>query len=370
MGLTWFQAGSLGGAVVAGIMSLMQTTFNADLAMELYMNGLLKPPISNLVATTLSAFIGTIMVGTLVVVRWMMTRCGVLVCCYCPAAAASDKKQTMLDPLFLDEKSKAQSPCWAVCIAALTYAIASVCGAAHITLKMVTSPVLGLGLDYMYAIIGQLLASLTIDSFGLLGVARAPPKPARFLAVALTFIGAAIIDLRSTTDSTFAESDAASTNTSQTASGVFLTIPAASSLSLLAGVLHPIQAAVMLKILQRHPDPFVTALISFVGSSSMLLAISLICYSAADRDTALSHADAAYASVSTLNVYDYLGGLGGGSFVVLTVLLTPRIGLSAFFIGLVIGEVGTSLMRHTPRMRREAPPWPRIRHRLPLPSRR
>lgn len=359
--LSGLQAACLLGAVAAGIASLMQTTFNADLATELKTNGLLGPPISDLVSTTVSACIGTVMVGIIVLIRWAMGYCCVAraspAAAAAPAAASSsasekpkhELQQAMRDPLFLDEKNKAnlpadrenlesRSPNVAMIISCLTYATASVSGAAHITLKVVTSPVLGLGLDYLYAIIGQLCGSLLIDSFGLLGVQRVPPKPARFLAVALAFIGAAIIDMPSGDGSSAADaSAAASTNTSETESGVFLSIPLASSLSLLAGVLHPLQAAVMQKILLRHPDPFQTSLISFAGSSFTLLVVALFLY------LILGSGDVAstpHATVPSLGVYDYLGGLGGGSFIVLTVLLTPRLGLSVFFIGLVTGEIG------------------------------
>lgn len=66
-------------------------------------------------------------------------------------------------------------------------------GAVYVTLALLAAPRLGFALFTAAAIAGQLLTSLVLDHFGLLGVARQPMTMTRLLGVALLIAGIALI---------------------------------------------------------------------------------------------------------------------------------------------------------------------------------
>jgi uncharacterized membrane protein YdcZ (DUF606 family) len=109
----------------------------------------------------------------------------------------------------------------------------------------------------------------------------------------------------------------------------------AAFLSWIAGACHPPQAAAMHSIGRRHPDPFIVALISLGSGWVWLTLASLVCIDAAGAGSGESLRQ----MLGLLSWFDVLGGAAGASFLTLTILLTSRVGLNPFYVGMIAGQV-------------------------------
>lgn len=87
--------------------------------------------------------------------------------------------------------------------------LGGVAGAFYVTAALVLTPKLGAAGFMVSVICGQMLASLAIDHFGLLGLTPKPANLLRIAGIALVLLGAVIVQLSYSTTSAPAASSAA-----------------------------------------------------------------------------------------------------------------------------------------------------------------
>jgi len=63
------------------------------------------------------------------------------------------------------------------------------CGASYVIASILLAPRMGIALLFTCMLLGQLLVSLAIDNFGLVGQPKRPINPGRFLGIALVIAG-------------------------------------------------------------------------------------------------------------------------------------------------------------------------------------
>ena len=71
--------------------------------------------------------------------------------------------------------------------------LAGVLGAAFVAMTVKAAPALGVVLMLTCAIAGQMLGSLVIDQFGIMGLPVRPATPGRLAGLALVFVGALLV---------------------------------------------------------------------------------------------------------------------------------------------------------------------------------
>jgi transporter family-2 protein len=71
--------------------------------------------------------------------------------------------------------------------------LGGILGAFYVALVIVAIPRLGVAVTMSLVVAGQVLLSVFLDQFGLLGVERHPLTPARLLGVMLVALGAALV---------------------------------------------------------------------------------------------------------------------------------------------------------------------------------
>lgn len=83
----------------------------------------------------------------------------------------------------------AQGPLW--------WWLGGLAGAAYVTAALILTPKLGAASFIVCVIAGQMLASLLIDHFGLMGIAPKPANIGRLVGIALMLLGMVVVQLSS-----------------------------------------------------------------------------------------------------------------------------------------------------------------------------
>ena len=285
-------------AGVAGCLAVMQTAFNTNLATTLDLD--LTEPAGDILAADVNFFIFSAVLLVLVLppLAWE--------CCR-GAPAASAAAPVAPGPV--------ETPPWWCYLAGL-------CGAVHVTIKVITAKQLGLTVSYIFVAVGQQTSSLLIDHFGLLGVPQRPVTRLQ-LACASAAVGGAVLELSGTGDTA-------------TSTAVWGACIAAATV---AGAVHPMQAALNMPLLRRHRSSLRVALINNIAAAAFLLLLDLLILGA---EGTLSMLDLS-STFSSLSVIDYVGGLCG-AWLVINILLVPHIGINRFFIAFLGGELLLSVV--------------------------
>jgi transporter family-2 protein len=170
---------------------------------------------------------------------------------------------------------------------------------------------------------GQMLASLTLDLFGLIGVPRTSFTLGIVLGVLAVLAGIALI-IRPPA----AKSVGAMATTSSAGGRVLAWIP----LGVVAGGVLPIQGAVNAKLRNDLDAPVTVAMISFIVAT-ITIAIVLVIMMALRRTPAPQ-----LRPLAKMPWWGWLGGLCAASYVTATFLLIPEIGAATTVALTVTGQ--------------------------------
>src|SRR5262245_2617294 len=185
--------------------------------------------------------------------------------------------------------------------------------AIYVASTIILFPRLGAVVTVGLFIAGQMLASLTLDTFGVLGVPRQPPDTMVIVGTLAVFAGAAAIVV--------GQKDA-SAELSVTKPGWIL-------LALLAGAVLPLQGAINGLLRSGIGAPFVVGTISFAVATLSMLVVLLV--SIALTDAPKPHLD----GLATMPWWGWLGALCGATYVTTVFTAIPSIGTAAA-VGLTV----------------------------------
>jgi bacterial/archaeal transporter family-2 protein len=256
--------------------------------------------------------------------------------------------------------------------------------AVYITAGIVLFPRLGALVTVGLFITGQMLASLVLDSFGLLGVPIEPLGLATLLGVLAVLVGAGLIVRAQHVASPPASTAVAvpvagesSGNVRATAPGPGVTNPAPGGssgscparrstwwgragwlvLALAGGAVLPVQAAVNARLRADLAEPLAVATFSF------LIATVAMCLVLVGSRRAGTSAASGWPALREVPWWGWLGGLVGASYVTSMFLLVPYTGVAPAIALTVAGQQVTSaLVDHYGWLR--LPQRPVARHRL------
>lgn len=192
------------------------------------------------------------------------------------------------------------------------HAVGGVASAVYVVSTILMFPRLGAVVSVGLFIAGQMLASLALDGFGLLGVPAAGFAPAGLAGTALVLAGAVAIVLGQSGGSA---------------------IPALSRagwilLALLAGAVLPLQGAVNALLRRDLGAPFAVGAISFLVATAAMAAVLLLALALRQPRPRLD-------GVAAMPWWGWLGGVAGATYVTTVFTAIPVIGAAAA-VGLTV----------------------------------
>lgn len=196
----------------------------------------------------------------------------------------------------------------------------------YITSGILLFPRLGALASVGLFVTGQVIASLAIDLFGLLGIVRQPSSVGIFLGVLAVLAGITVIirELRP---------GGQASRTPARAAWILL--------GLIAGAVLPVQGAVNARLRADLHAPLAVALVSFVVATLAIAALLLILL--ATRSTPAPRAR----PLRTLPWWGWLGGACAAIYVTATFLLIPEIGAATTVALTVTGQqLASALIDH------------------------
>jgi transporter family-2 protein len=193
------------------------------------------------------------------------------------------------------------------------HAVGGVASAIYVVSTILLFPRLGAVVSVGLFIAGQILASLALDGFGLLGVAATGFAPAGLAGTALVLAGAAAIVL----------------GQAGGAAASVLSRPGWILLALTAGAVLPLQGAVNALLRRDLGAPFAVGAVSFLVAALAMAAV-LLAVSALARQRRPS-----LAGVPAMPWWGWLGGVAGATYVTTVFTAIPAIGAAAA-VGLTV----------------------------------
>jgi transporter family-2 protein len=193
------------------------------------------------------------------------------------------------------------------------HAIGGIATAIYVASTILLFPRLGAVVTVGLFIAGQMLASLGLDTFGVLGVPRQPPETSTIVSAAAVFAGAAAIVL--------GQKGATSDLSASTLGWILL--------ALLAGAVLPIQGAINGLLRSDIGAPFVVGTISFIVATLAMVVVLL---------TTLVLTDAPkpqLAGLANMPWWGWLGAVCGATYVTTVFTAIPVIGTAAT-VGLTV----------------------------------
>lgn len=192
------------------------------------------------------------------------------------------------------------------------HAVGGVASAVYVVSTILLFPRLGAVVSVGLFIAGQMLASLALDGFGLLGVLAAGFAPAAMAGTALVLMGAAAIVLGQSGGSA---------------------VPALSRagwilLALVAGGVLPVQGAVNALLRRDLGAPFAVGAISFLVATAAMAAVLLLALALRQPRPRLD-------GVTVMPWWGWLGGVAGAIYVTTVFTAIPVIGAAAA-VGLTV----------------------------------
>jgi transporter family-2 protein len=187
--------------------------------------------------------------------------------------------------------------------------------AVYITAGIVLFPRLGAIVTAALIIAGQMLASLLLDGFGWLGVARTTPGPGALLGVAAVVVGAWLI--------VRAQRQGAASEGTARARAAWI------ALAVLAGAVLPVQGAINARLDADLDAPTAVGAFSFVvATAAMALTVAFVCVRGGNRPS--------LTGLPRVPWWGWLGGLVGATYVTSVFLLIPELG-AASVVALTVG---------------------------------
>lgn len=192
------------------------------------------------------------------------------------------------------------------------HAVGGVATALYVASTILVFPRLGAVVAVGLFIAGQMLASLGLDSFGLLGVPQQAPKPATLIGTAAVLAGVVAIVFGQT---------GATKELSGSKLGWML-------LALVAGAVLPVQGAI--NGLLRHDlgAPFVVGTISFAVATLSMIAVLLLTLLTGGAKPQLG-------GLRTMPWWGWIGAVCGATYVTTVFVAIPAIGTAAT-VGLTV----------------------------------
>lgn len=192
------------------------------------------------------------------------------------------------------------------------HAVGGVATALYVASTILVFPRLGAVVAVGLFIAGQMLASLGLDSFGLLGVPQQAPKPATLIGTAAVLAGVVAIVFGQT---------GATKELSGSKLGWML-------LALVAGAVLPVQGAI--NGLLRHDlgAPFVVGTISFAVATLSMIAVLLLTLLTGGAKPQLG-------GLRTMRWWGWIGAVCGATYVTTVFVAIPAIGTAAT-VGLTV----------------------------------
>jgi bacterial/archaeal transporter family-2 protein len=185
--------------------------------------------------------------------------------------------------------------------------------AIYVASTIILFPRLGAVVSVGLFIAGQMLASLSLDTFGVLGVPRQPPEVVTILATLVVFAGAAAI--------VFGQRNATS-ELSVSKLGWIL-------LALLAGAVLPVQGAINGLLRSDIGAPFVVGTISFAIATLAMVVVLLVTIALTDAPKPQ------LTGLAKMPWWGWLGAVCGATYVTTVFTAIPVIGTAAA-IGLTV----------------------------------
>jgi transporter family-2 protein len=192
------------------------------------------------------------------------------------------------------------------------HAIGGVATALYVASTILVFPRLGAVVAVGLLIAGQMLASLGLDSFGLLGVPRQTPKPATLLGTAAVLIGVVAI--------VFGQKGATKELSGAKLGWILL--------ALVAGAVLPVQGAINGLLRQDLGAPFVVGTISFAVATLSMIAVLLLTLLTGGARPQLG-------GLSTMPWWGWTGAVCGATYVTTVFVAIPVIGTAAT-VGLTV----------------------------------
>lgn len=192
------------------------------------------------------------------------------------------------------------------------HAIGGVATALYVASTILVFPRLGAVVAVGLLIAGQMLASLGLDSFGLLGVPRQTPKPATLLGTAAVLVGVVAI--------VFGQKGATKELSGAKLGWILL--------ALVAGAVLPVQGAINGLLRQDLGAPFVVGTISFAVATLSMIAVLLLTLLTGGARPQLG-------GLSTMPWWGWIGAVCGATYVTTVFVAIPVIGTAAT-VGLTV----------------------------------
>ncbi len=192
------------------------------------------------------------------------------------------------------------------------HAIGGIATALYVASTILVFPRLGAVVAVGLFIAGQMLASLGLDSFGLLGVPRQTPKPATLIGTAAVLVGVVAI--------VFGQKGA-TRELSGSKLGWML-------LALVAGAVLPVQGAINGLLRQDLGAPFVVGTISFAVATLSMIAVLLLTLLTGGAKPRLG-------GLRTMPWWGWIGAVCGATYVTTVFVAIPAIGTAAT-VGLTV----------------------------------
>ena len=213
-------------------------------------------------------------------------------------------------------------------------------GASAVLTAVVVAPALGYQVYTLSKVAGELLGAVAVDAVGLLGLQRRAPTALRAGGALLTLLGCLL---------TLADRGQGAGGSEDSSGGggeeEFAWWRVA--LALFTGCLLPIQASINRRLSERLPAGVKTgaALISFSVGSCCLAASALLGWALSDDESLGADTFSSLGEIFSAlgNWWMLLGGLYGSFFVAGGVLLTPRLGATAYFVSSVCGAIVSAI---------------------------
>jgi transporter family-2 protein len=193
------------------------------------------------------------------------------------------------------------------------HAIGGVATALYVASTILVFPRLGAVVAVGLFIAGQMLASLGLDSFGLLGVPQQMPSPATLLGTAAVLVGVIAI--------VFGQKGATK-ELSGSKLGWML-------LALVAGAVLPVQGAINGLLRQDLGAPFVVGAISFAVATLSMIAVLLV------TQLLMNGAKPQLGGLRTMPWWGWIGAVCGATYVTTVFTAIPAIGTAAT-VGLTV----------------------------------
>ncbi|HEV7327296.1 MAG TPA: DMT family transporter [Bosea sp. (in: a-proteobacteria)] len=192
------------------------------------------------------------------------------------------------------------------------HAIGGIATALYVASTILVFPRLGAVVAVGLFIAGQMLASLGLDSFGLIGVPQQTPKPATLIGTAAVLVGVVAI--------VFGQKGATK-ELSGSKLGWML-------LALIAGAVLPIQGAINGLLRQDLGAPFVVGTISFAVATLSMIAVLLLTLLTGGAKPQLG-------GLLTMPWWGWIGAVCGATYVTTVFVAIPAIGTAAT-VGLTV----------------------------------